>query len=98
MAIKDEKLSFDPEAKTNEVVEEQAKTNEVVEDLPFELKDKKRVVVQITTGIQYDSMTGKKIGKDFIMSFTEQEFEQWKQYAEALGYKYRIRYQPKYTK
>lgn len=95
------KLDFDKatdsvgtESKQEEVKVEESKTKL----LPYELKDKKRVVLQITSGVRYDQMTGEKISEDFIQTYTLDEFEQFKAYAESLGYTYIVRYMPKITK
>ena len=95
------KLDFDKatdsvgtESKQEEVKVEESKTKL----LPYELKDKKRVVLQITSGVRYDQMTGEKISEDFIQTYTVDEFEQFKAYAESLGYTYIVRYMPKITK
>lgn len=95
------KLDFDKaadsvgtESKQEEVKAEESKTKL----LPYELKDKKRVVLQITSGVRYDQMTGEKISEDFIQTYTLDEFEQFKAYAESLGYTYIVRYMPKITK
>lgn len=95
------KLDFDKtadsvgtESKQEEVKVEESKTKL----LPYDLKDKKRVVLQITSGVRYDQMTGEKISEDFIQTYTLDEFEQFKAYAESLGYTYIVRYMPKITK
>lgn len=95
------KLDFDKatdsvgtESKQEEVKVEENKTKL----LPYDLKDKKRVVLQITSGVRYDQMTGEKISEDFIQTYTLDEFEQFKAYAESLGYTYIVRYMPKISK
>lgn len=97
------KLDFDkmPEVATEpkeetkaEVQFEESKTKL----LPFEIKDKKRVVLQIVSGARYDQMTGEKISEDFIQTYTLEEFEQFEKYGKALGYTYVVRYMPTTTK
>jgi hypothetical protein len=86
-----ESVATEPKEETKaEVQFEESKTKL----LPFELKDKKRVVLQITSGARYDQMTGEKISEDFIQTYTLDEFEQFKAHGEALGYTYIVRYMP----
>lgn len=98
------KLDFDkmPEpsvAEPKEEVREETKTEESkTKLLPFEVKDKKRVVLQMTSGARYDQMTGEKISEDFIQTYTVEEFEQIKSYGHALGYTYIVRYMPTFKK
>jgi hypothetical protein len=93
------KLDFDkmPESVATEPKEEtkaEVQTESKTKLLPFEIKDKKRVVLQMTSGARYDQMTGEKISEDFIQTYTLEEFEQVEKYGKALGYTYIVRYMP----
>jgi hypothetical protein len=67
-------------------------------EIKFKPTNPKRIYLQITDGVRFDPMTGKRMSNDFIQSFTEEEFTQFDKMAKAIGYTYIILYRPTYAK